>query len=229
MKLLSSISSPTEPVLEKWARLFRYTKGDSLVAKIIQGKKEVTILDLGCGQDTQYYHYLIKTFPELKNRLRYIGVDPLIKPRKTKNTEIIASKFETIKLNQKADIVCLFAVLEHVDDAGELIRKALSLTKSDGVVIATTPTPLAQIPLEFFSAVLNIISKREIDEHQRYPTRRSLLAIKLPRGASVHHEYFEFGLNNYFVVSRDPEIIKQLVRDASDWELLASVRRKLKT
>lgn len=206
MKLLSSISSPSEPYLEQWARIFRFSKADPFVEAKLKEKQKVTVVDLGCGQDTQYFKYLCAVFPEYKDKIQYIGVDPLIKPKKTKQVQIIASKFEDLKLTEKADVVTMFAVLEHVDDPGKLLKHAVSLLKPDGVILATTPTPMARYPLEFFCYVLGIISKREIDEHQRYPTRASLLDLKRKLGkVSCLHEYFELGLNNFLLVRKDSQ------------------------
>lgn len=224
MKLLSSISLPTEPYLEQWARIFRFAKADPLIVHKFATQKKVKIIDLGCGQDIQYHKYLKLIFPNDTRRLRYIGVDPLIKPKSTKDVQIIAKKFENIKLKEKADIVCMYAVLEHVDDPEKLLKHALTLLKPDGVILATTPSPLAQLPLEFFCYVLGIISKREIDEHKRYPTKASLLKnCKTLGKVFSFHQYFEFGLNNFLAVSKSPFKSNEVTLYENDFKIIGRV------
>ena len=202
MKLPTSISLPNEPWLEKWARLWRFRKTRDYIATLLEEKKNITLIDFGCGQDTLYYTYLSEEFPKGISKVSYIGIDPLIKSRTKKNHRIVKSQFEKIKLTEKADVIVMLAVIEHVDDPSHLLLNALRLLKPNGIILATTPSPFSKPILEFFSSILGIISKREIDEHKRYPTRESLLAM-IPKKyrACTSHEYFEFGLNNFIVIS----------------------------
>lgn len=204
MKLHTLTSLKHEPILEKWVRIFRFTMADKIIEQKIESKK-LTLIDYGCGQDILYYKYLKQVFPRLN--LKYIGIDPLLEKSlqiKSSNVELIRQKFEGAKLAEKADIITIFAVLEHVDDPAKLLRAAASCLKPDGIIVLTTPSPLAKLPLEFACYVLGIIAKREIDEHKRYPDREYLLGLKDNLGKlDIQQQYFELGLNNLCVVGKD--------------------------
>lgn len=208
-KLLSTISLPNEPLLEKWARLFRF---QAVVPRIVSYLSShsglVTLVDFGCGQDILLKKYLDFLHPTLSHRIRYIGIDPLVKTKTVAaGVEIIKEQFESVRLKQKADIVVMLAVLEHVDSMESLLSHATSLIKPHGFVIGTTPTPIAKYFLEFFSHQLGVISVREINEHKRYPTEKTIAAAlnalqqKEKRRVILSHSYFELGLNNLFVLS----------------------------
>lgn len=200
----------TEPFLEKWARYFRFREvTPALQSYLERSKRRITIVDFGCGQDILYKKYLDLQFHDTARRVRYIGIDPLIHPHahdRIGHAEIIRSKFEHVSLSHQADIVIMLAVLEHVDDASALLESAARLLKPGGLILGTTPGPLAKLPLEFFSSILGIISVREIEEHKRYPTRESLrvdvkrASKRVGKKLSLRHHYFELGLNNYFEI-----------------------------
>lgn len=208
MKLLSSISLPDEPWLEKWARFLRYKQADIFIEQKVQ-KENSTLIDFGCGQDILYHKYLRHTFPLISQKMRYIGIDPLL-PKSEKrghNVELFKSTFEKSLLNTKAEVITMFAVIEHVDDPYVLLSNACRLLKPGGILIATSPSPLAQLPLEFCCYILGIISKREIDEHKRYPTKKSLMHLverlqKNKVNIRATHRYFELGLNNLLIIHR---------------------------
>ncbi len=210
LKSPTLISLPHEPWLEKWARLWRFAKIVPYMGHLFSRTKEdVTLIDFGCGQDTLLYTYLLAEFPDSVRRLHYIGVDPLIATeKKYNNVQILRKKFETVSLPQKADVITMFAVLEHVDDPVLLLKKALTSLRTDGRIIITTPSPRAKLILEFLAYGIGYISKREIDEHKRYPTRDSLFGyVKTLQHEgffiTAHHEYFECGLNNLFVITKE--------------------------
>src|SRR5258708_1199842 len=209
MRLPTLISLPNEPALEKWARLFRYRKADGLISQELQGKGALTLVDFGCGQDISYHKYLGYTFGQKAKKIHYIGLDPLLpkSAKKSPNIELIKAKFEDVHLKEKADLITMFAVLEHVDDPLSLVREACMVLKPGGTLIITTPAPLARFSLEFFSYFLGIISTREIDEHKRYPTKESLLHIvaqlqKVGLRITATHTYFELGLNNLLIIRK---------------------------
>lgn len=227
MKLRTLISLKNEPLLEKWARFFRFTKVDFVIQEKISSKKKITLIDFGCGQDILYYKYIVNIFPEIIDKLTYIGIDPLVDSQVLqhyKNVKLINKKFEVAKLSEKADVIVLFAVLEHVEDPTNLLHAATKLLKPDGVIVITTPSPLARYPLEFFSYVLGIIAKREIDEHKRYPDRAFLLGLrKKLKGLVFSQEYFELGLNNLCVVSKRRYVELPTFSVSRDFRLIITI------
>src|SRR6266704_482032 len=140
-RLLDSICLIDEPVLEKYARYFRFQAVVATLSDQIHRQKgTITIVDYGCGQDILFYKFLAHQFPEDMHRISYIGIDPLIKPRRSKQITLIAKKFEQTTLATRADIITMFAVLEHVDDPQELLDNAYAKLKPSGCIIATTPS-----------------------------------------------------------------------------------------
>ncbi len=172
---------------------------------------QIRLVDYGCGQDILFKKYFDSTYPSYASRIHYIGLDPLIASNSDPSLhgiEIIRSQFEKVKLSSKADVTIMLAVLEHVDDAALLLEVALHNTSKGGIIVGTTPSPLAKLPLEFLSYTLGIISTREIEEHKRYPTRQTITTAlkKITETSPVKlyhtHRYFEFGLNNYFFIKK---------------------------
>lgn len=210
-KLTKIISLDDEPYLEKWARLFRYEQSVPIIRKQLKKHDKITLLDVGCGQDVLFYNYLQYKFPDQVNKIKYVGLDPLIDKKTILNQDI-----QTIKMNYEKHFsntknryhcIVLFAVLEHVDDPTNLLLVLSQLLRNDGYLIGTTPAIPAKPVLEFLSYQMGIISKREIDEHKNYFNKRIILNIfekisKKVKKLSCYHRYFEFGLNNLFVIKR---------------------------
>ena len=209
-KLTKLISLDDEPYLEKWARLFRYNTSLPIVKRLLSKKAQVSLLDVGCGQDVLYLKFLEYYFPEDMQRIRYTGLDPLIDKKKIANTDIkvVTKQYETYlrDTSDRYDLITIFAVLEHVDDPTDLMVVLSQLLASGGYLIGTTPTKPAKPVLEFLSYKLGYIAEREIDEHKNYFTRHMLTSIfdELKTRAHFHtfHRYFEVILNNFFLVKK---------------------------
>lgn len=58
-KLTKLISLDDEPYLEKWARLFRYNTSLPVIKMLLKKKKQIALLDVGCGQDVLYSSVLL--------------------------------------------------------------------------------------------------------------------------------------------------------------------------
>jgi len=205
--MINNLALSNEPFLEKWARFFRYKQSDQYLKPYLKNKGKVKLLDVGCGQDILFLKYLQKTFPFLSKKINYYGLDPLVKNKKIlKQAKIINYKYENLKFKKPYfDIITMFAVLEHVDDPAQMIADMLVLLKKNGVLLLTTPSRLSKPVLEFLSFQLNLISPREIAEHQNYFAKKSLLSlcdVSLKNGHGVKHSYFEFGLNNLLLIKK---------------------------
>lgn len=209
--LVKTISLDDEPMLEKWARLYRYTRVTKTLSTLLQQKDHVVIFDMGCGQDILFYKYLELVFPQYIDKVFYVGIDPLIfgSRKIKKNVYIIKSVFEDLsdKLSG-ADMITMFAVLEHVDDPNELLHESMKRIKKGGGVYLTTPSFVAKPVLEFLSYGIGYISKREIDEHKNYFSYASLTKCfehaknGLEDQFLFMHTYFELFLNNFVVVRK---------------------------
>jgi len=143
----------------------------------------------------------------------YLGIDPLMnrsikdKYRNNNRVRLIADPLKKkIPLRDNSvDCITGFAFLEHVDNPKELVLDSIRVMKKDGVAIFTTPSKRSKKILEFLSYKLNLISKREVKEHKNYFDKKSLESILSgsKKGIKIHHEYFELGLNNLFVITKN--------------------------
>lgn len=95
-------------------------------------------------------------------------------------------------LQMHYDVITLVAVVEHLDDAPSVINECLRLLSSDGQLIITAPTWLGDLftPLVDWQAGL---------EHKRVVTLKYLRSI-VPRRYKITRRFFEFGLNQIFIV-----------------------------
>lgn len=191
-----------EPILEPIAREIRFRKTANIIKK---DKKPIIIVDLGCGPLAPFFDYLKKQKVKIKS---YIGIDPLVsvKNKREKEVKLIkkpVNKKIPLKSNL-ADFVVAHAVLEHLDNPQETLREMIRITKTKGKVIITTPTPLSKKLLEFLAFRLGLISSREIKEHKNYFNKKTLKKLTDDiDGVRTRHEYFEFGLNNLLVISKE--------------------------
>lgn len=195
-----------EELLEPIARYLRFITG----IKHIDKSKPITLVDLGCGPKIRFYHFAKKHQVEIK---RYLGVDPLISPALTQKFDqdkivsiINHPLIKTIDIKDKTvDYAVAFAFFEHIDHPKEIMAEGYRILKLGGKLILTVPSPKAKSFLEFMSYQLGIISSREIEEHQRYFDKQLLLEYlpKNIKSSQIHHHYFEFGLNNLLVVTKE--------------------------
>lgn len=198
---------PNEALLEPVARWLRFSIGFNYLSYLSK-VKTLEVADLGCGPEIRFFKYC-----QQRQHLiikQYYGVDPLITARKKSQLEkitgvSIVTKPLIKKINlpsNSVNAIVGFAFLEHIDYPQEIVRDALRVLKPGGLLILTTPTPLAKFILEFLAFQLHVISEREIAEHQRYFWQADLIKL-LPtkfKPARILHRYFELGLNNLLVV-----------------------------
>ncbi len=194
-----------EALLEPVARWWRFQMG----IKYMPISKKMVVADLGCGPEIRFWRFCQKKHLEIK---QYYGVDPLIDLQKKKQLEknskiTIVTQPLVKKINlpsQSVDAVVGFAFLEHIDYPQEVLRDAVRILKSGGVLIFTTPSYRAKPILEFLAFKLGVISPREIAEHQRYFSKEDLLKLLPPalNSNQIFHRYFEWGMNNLVVVKK---------------------------
>lgn len=192
-----------EALLEPVARFFRFSAG---MAHIPKGTA-LKAADLGCGPKIRFYHAAKQSGVVFDT---YYGVDPLLDDAvvkeyaDTKDIKLVKEPLDD-KISipaQSLDLVVGFAFLEHIDNPKQIVVDSVRLLKPGGKAVFTTPSKTAKGVLEFLSYKLGVISKREIDEHKTYFDRAMLVSMVDPKIATVHHEYFEFGWNNLFVIER---------------------------
>lgn len=192
-----------EALLEPLARLFRFKKGISQ----LEERAPVVIVDLGCGPTTPFYFFAVQKGIKIK---KYIGIDPLLSDKTIKlcrdKSSIQIIKTGLVKRipipSSSVDYVVSFATLEHFDYPEEILNDAIRILKKGGKIILTTPTSRAKPVLELFEKI-GLLSSREIHEHKHYFDKKSLQKMILSKNVNIEHSYFEMGLNNLLVISRD--------------------------
>lgn len=97
------------------------------------------------------------------------------------------------------DVVCLLAVLEHLNYPFDMMQEIARVLKPKGVAILTVPSHLAKPVLEFLSFKLKIVSEDEIADHKRYYNKKDLLSLSanLNTLKLAKHKYFQCGMNNF--------------------------------
>jgi 2-polyprenyl-3-methyl-5-hydroxy-6-metoxy-1,4-benzoquinol methylase len=180
------ISGLASPLLERWRikKIMKFFKGDR-------------ILDYGCG-----YGKLASLIPDRE----YVGIDinkdVIELARKTyhhqKNIKFYTlEEFEYKK--QFFETIVLAAVLEHVNNPNQLIHTLKCCLSSEGRLIITTPTPLADRILKIGSKI-RIFDKEAAEEHKQLFTREDLMDLSSQLNFSVlYYERFELGLNQLVV------------------------------
>ena len=107
------------------------------VISCLENSKGKTLLDMPCGDGL-----LTKMFTEKFERV--VGVDASAAHIKAArellpNVEFHECLIENLDIEEKFDSVFMLDVLEHVIDPLELLRKAASFMKDDGVMIVHVP------------------------------------------------------------------------------------------
>lgn len=94
-------------------------------------KKEVKLLDVGCGDGTFLKYALNK-----KKGISLCGID-LIENKHPKINFIKGDIFNK-SLNEKFDVIVNMDVIEHIDDPRRFIKILRGLLKKDGIIFITT-------------------------------------------------------------------------------------------
>lgn len=184
-----------EPLLEPLARFLRFRQGEFHIDKT----KSVVIVDLGCGPDAPFYYFAKENGIKIK---QYIGIDSLVSKKNARWLIKSSLKKKIPFPSSRADYVVAFATLEHFDYPKDILNDAIRILKSDGKIILTTPTFRAKPFLEFLEKI-GFLSSREIHEHKHYFDKNSLRKIITSKNVKIKHSYFELGLNNLLIISRN--------------------------
>jgi SAM-dependent methyltransferase len=198
MNFVNKYKNSKEAVLEPIFRELRYNVAHHDLKKILNNKS--LILDYGCGPEAKFYNYLKDKNFSFKE---YFGFDPLLSKEVSYIDKSITNNINFI-LENKYDLISLFAVIEHFPKDGFDYSIFKKLLTSGGYILITTPTKLAKPILEFLSYRLGIVSKREIEEHQHYFDIKELESIFFKLGMKkVKGKVFEFSLNNYVLFKNE--------------------------
>lgn len=179
------------PLFEKMLGSLRYSK----IKKYVM--KDGVHCDIGCG----YHGAFLKS---ISKQIGYgYGFDWKVTPGREGNIELINNRgIEGIPLeDESCDRVFMLAVLEHLEDAEAMVRECHRILKKGGILVLTTPTPIAKPILEFLSFKLHLISRASIEEHKHYYSRPEMMEIFRKCGFSkAKYRKFMLGVNSLAVV-----------------------------
>jgi 2-polyprenyl-3-methyl-5-hydroxy-6-metoxy-1,4-benzoquinol methylase len=115
------------------------------------------VLDYGCG--SAYGSYMLS---EVADRVTAVDINEeiLLYARKTYRTENLIFKHISGLTNEKFDLITVFQVIEHVNNARSLISKLRSLLKPDGMMLISTPNKKNRL-YNFIQRPWNIFHHRE--------------------------------------------------------------------
>jgi 2-polyprenyl-3-methyl-5-hydroxy-6-metoxy-1,4-benzoquinol methylase len=143
-----------------------------MISRWISGKR---ILDVGCGS------------AELLNLLsrdcNYVGID--LVPEIIRKNRVNFPKAEFFCLNiekenpplaGKFDSIIIAAILEHLRDPKQVLTKLSSYLADRGLIIITTPKPIANILLKLGSS-LHLFSQVAYQEHKKLFSKKDLLRL----------------------------------------------------
>lgn len=186
------------PWFEKILGYLRYLK----IKKYIFCKHKPVCADIGCGCQGRFLRLISKYikkgygFDIRANDCRYGNV-LIVNNEKYKG--LLPMK------DERADVVFMLAVLEHLPYGTFLVKEGLRILNQGGYFVLTTPTPAAKPVLEFLSYKLHLISEESIREHQHYYNKRELIECVVSDRACklLKHQYFQFGFNQLIVVRKE--------------------------
>jgi ubiquinone/menaquinone biosynthesis C-methylase UbiE len=184
-----------EALLESFLRNRRLQKVISYIPK------NSIILDIGCGASAAF---LKAISPHIKEG---VGIDFKVKDN------LQFDKIKTIQLklenrlpfeDSRFEVVTMLAVLEHIEKEQEILREIYRVLIPGGKLIITVPSVLSQPVLEFMAYNLKIVSEAEIRDHKRYYDFQRLKKALIDSAGfkDINHQYFQFGMNNFCIVSK---------------------------
>ena len=149
-------------------------------------------MDYGCG---------IGALAGLCAPNNYIGVDvdgPSINIARMKNPRF---RFETIiPKGEHFDSIVLLAVIEHIKNPEDMLRRMMGILNPDGWIVVTTPHPLADI-IHYLGAQIGLFSVLANEQHENLIdlSRMNVIAAQAEFSISKY-ERFLLGVNQLFIL-----------------------------
>lgn len=155
--------------------------------------KHAKLVDIGCDQPQVLIDRVCDEMASC------IGLDIVVTEHKHGNVTILQQDLQKkIALpSNSATVITMLAVLEHMKYPKEMIQECYRILKPGGALLVTVPAPSSKPLLEVF-AVLGLVRKEMIEQHENYFTPKKLTTLAKSAGFSeVKVELFEFGFNTF--------------------------------
>jgi len=171
-------------------------------SKVTKGKKNLRILELGCGFNAKNLIALYDIADEL------VGVDFNISKnfdgleKFTPIESTIEAALENL-IGQNFDLILIVSVLEHLQEPESILKTCKGLLKPGGALIINVPTWLGKIFLEFSAFKLGWSPKAEMDDHKMYYDKKDIWPLLVRAGflpSSISMKYHKFALNLLVIV-----------------------------
>ncbi len=153
--------------------------------------KHAKLVDIGCDQPQVFIDRVSDDMESC------VGIDVVVEEHQHGNVTILQQDLQKkIKVpSHSATVITMMAVLEHMKFPKEMIEECYRILQPGGVLLVTVPAPSSKPLLEVF-AVLGLVRKEMIEQHENYFTPDKLTSLAKGAGFSkIHVELFEFGFN----------------------------------
>lgn len=171
------------------------------ITKAVRGRRNLAILELGCGFSARN----LMALEDIATSLT--GVDfNLSEDIKSYNKFIpIENSIEGALIDlrgKKYDLIMIVSVLEHLNDPLNVLRECKKMLNDGGILIINVPTWLGKIFLEFSAFKLGFSPKEEMDDHKMYYDKRDLWPELIKAGfmpSNIGLRYHKFRLNLFAI------------------------------
>lgn len=161
------------------------------------------ILDCGCGRAR-----LLRLLRGKAVEYTAVEQDPTLihfLEKRHPDARFIQSSLEALEIKhaEKFDSIVLLAVLEHLAEPEPIVQKLVSCLNPGGVLIASTPSPIASGFLHV-AAKFSLVSGHAYEDHKDLLSRVALEELLTAAGLLVERYYKFIFFGNQLIVGRRP-------------------------
>ena len=158
------------------------------------------ILDFGCGIGMLSSSFEIN---------KYVGIDidkesiRIAKHNNPTHNFFCLNDFDYIYDFAPFDIVIMLAVIEHLKNPIEILKKLNTLLNKNGNIILTTPSPISN-KIHYIGSIIGLFSKSASKEHKKLYSLNDIINISIESKFKVaKYKKFLFSLNQLFILEKE--------------------------